>query len=146
LGLVSYNDTASKSICRAGSQVLGCDRLSYLIKEEKMDFRGADMQAAEARDRLAAKDAEIDLLARDRDDWMKSAEHGLEVTGNMRQERDDAQAENERLRWALGCVKGFGDVDLSGEWESSLRDIIRSMTECAKEALRANEQSVREKP
>jgi hypothetical protein len=40
-----------------------------------------------------------------------------------------------RLRDALERIKGFGDVNLSGEWEHGLRDIIRSMTDCARTAL-----------
>ena len=43
--------------------------------------------------------------------------------------------ENERLRKALECIAGFGQVNLSAEWEHGLRDIIRSMTDCAREAL-----------
>lgn len=39
------------------------------------------------------------------------------------------------LRKALQIIAGFGDVNLASEWESSLRDIIRSMTDCAKRAL-----------
>lgn len=43
----------------------------------------------------------------------------------------------DRLIAALKNIKGFGDVDLSGEWEHALRDIIRSMTDCAQDALRS---------
>jgi hypothetical protein len=45
-------------------------------------------------------------------------------------------AEIERLREGLKAIAGFGDVDLSGEWPGQLRDIIRSMTDCAKRTLR----------
>lgn len=44
-------------------------------------------------------------------------------------------AKNKRLQAALENVAGFGDVDLSGEWPGPLRDVIRSMTDCAKRAL-----------
>jgi hypothetical protein len=47
-----------------------------------------------------------------------------------------AADEIERLRAALTSIAGFGDVNLAGEWEPALRDIIRSMTDCAKRALR----------
>jgi hypothetical protein len=41
----------------------------------------------------------------------------------------------ERLREALEAIAGFGSVNLSGEYEHGLRDIIRSMTDCARDAL-----------
>lgn len=44
------------------------------------------------------------------------------------------RSENARLRSALGAIAGFGSVDLAGEWLAGLRDIIRSMTDCAKRA------------
>lgn len=47
-----------------------------------------------------------------------------------------AELRNERLQEALENIAGFGDVNLAGEWEPALRDIIRSMTDCAKSALR----------
>ena len=50
-------------------------------------------------------------------------------------------AEIERLRAALEAVAGFGSVNLTSEWEHSLRDIIRSMTYCASNALNSAEQS-----
>lgn len=41
------------------------------------------------------------------------------------------------LRERLEAIAGFGSVNLNGEYEHGLRDIIRSMTDCAREALRA---------
>jgi hypothetical protein len=41
-------------------------------------------------------------------------------------------------REALEAIAGFGSVNLAGEYEHGLRDIIRSMTDCAKDALRDN--------
>jgi uncharacterized coiled-coil protein SlyX len=51
----------------------------------------------------------------------------------------EAQGEVERQREALNSLAGFGDVNLAGEYESGLRDIIRSMTDCAKRALLSRE-------
>jgi hypothetical protein len=45
------------------------------------------------------------------------------------------QAEIERLTAALTLIAGFGSVNLAGEWEHGLRDIIRSMTDCARNAI-----------
>src|SRR5688500_11202349 len=44
----------------------------------------------------------------------------------------ELQAENGKLREGLEAIAGFGDVDLTGQWDFALRDIIRSMTDCAK--------------
>lgn len=52
----------------------------------------------------------------------------------------DALAEIERLREALGAIAGFGSADLSGEWPAGLRDIIRSMVDCARSALEQREE------
>ena len=41
-------------------------------------------------------------------------------------------------REALEAIAGFGDINLVSELEHGLRDIIRSMTDCAKDALRDN--------
>ena len=38
-------------------------------------------------------------------------------------------------REALEAIAGFGSINLAGEHEHGLRDIIRSMTDCAKECL-----------
>jgi len=43
--------------------------------------------------------------------------------------------EVERLRAALDAIAGFGSLNIAGEYESGLRDIIRSMTDCARAAL-----------
>lgn len=67
-----------------------------------------------------------------------------EAEARARYETDTAEAaiqEVARLRAALTAIAGFGDVNLSGEWEHSLRDIIRSMTDRAKEELRAFQQN-----
>jgi hypothetical protein len=45
------------------------------------------------------------------------------------------RAEIERLLEALEAIAGFGTVNLAGEYEHGLRDIIRSMTDCARRAL-----------
>lgn len=39
------------------------------------------------------------------------------------------------LREALELIAAFGQENLAGEWEHGLRDIIRSMTDCARKAL-----------
>lgn len=46
-----------------------------------------------------------------------------------------AMEERDRFRDALTSIAGFGDINISGEWESGLRDIIRSLVGCAKDAL-----------
>lgn len=43
--------------------------------------------------------------------------------------------ENKSLRTALESIVRVGSLNLTGEYEHSLRDIIRSMTDCAKNAL-----------
>lgn len=48
---------------------------------------------------------------------------------------DERSKENVRLRAALGAIAGFGSVSLSGRYEHELRDIIRSMTDCARDAF-----------
>ena len=47
--------------------------------------------------------------------------------------------ENLRLRRALQSIAGFGSVNLNSEWDGGLRDIIRSMTGCALDALKSAE-------
>ena len=42
---------------------------------------------------------------------------------------------------ALKTISGFGSVNLAGEWEHGLRDIIRSITDCARMALSDGEQT-----
>ena len=44
-----------------------------------------------------------------------------------------------KFETALHAIAGFGSVNLAGEWENGLRDIIRSMTDCAKAALKTAE-------
>lgn len=51
------------------------------------------------------------------------------------QEFQAVQAKCEEFRTALESIAGFGSVNLSNEWEGGLRDIIRSMIDCAKTAL-----------
>ncbi len=48
------------------------------------------------------------------------------------------QAETEKLRAALVSIAGWRKVNISGEYEHSLRDIIRSITDCAAAALEAS--------
>ena len=57
------------------------------------------------------------------------------LVDNLLGEINQRDIEIERLQAALTSIKGFGDVDLAGEYEHGLRDIIRSMTDCAKNAL-----------
>lgn len=40
-----------------------------------------------------------------------------------------------RAEKALESIAGFGNVNLAGEWEHGLRDIIRSCVDCARSAL-----------
>lgn len=45
---------------------------------------------------------------------------------------------------ALESIAGFGSVNMAGEWEGGLRDIIRSMTDCARGALEQTAQTKKE--
>lgn len=45
--------------------------------------------------------------------------------------------ENKRMRAALESIAGWRKVNISGEYEHGLRDIIRSITDCAAAALEA---------
>lgn len=45
------------------------------------------------------------------------------------------RAEAKAMREALEFIADFRTVDLSAEWEASLRDIIRSCVDCARAAL-----------
>lgn len=51
----------------------------------------------------------------------------------------EAHERIEKLHTALEAIAGFGSVNLDGEWSEGLRDIIRSMTDCAREALKTAE-------
>lgn len=53
------------------------------------------------------------------------------------------EAETNRLRERLETIAGFGSINLNGEWEHGLRDIIRSMTDCARDALSTSNQTVK---
>lgn len=47
-------------------------------------------------------------------------------------------AETAKLRAALESIAGWDDVNLQREYEVALRDIIRSIVDCAKTALEAS--------
>ncbi len=59
---------------------------------------------------------------------MKTIEMTLD---SYREER----AETDRMRQALESIAGWRNVNISGEPETSLRDIIRSITDCAARAI-----------
>lgn len=44
----------------------------------------------------------------------------------------------ENFRGALKVIAHWAEVDLSGEWETGLRGIIRSITDMAREVLSAH--------
>lgn len=71
------------------------------------------------------------------DDKVASLEgENKQLSADLAVMAEHANALSAIYREALEAVAGFGDVDLSGEWPGPLRDIIRSMTDCAKRALR----------
>jgi hypothetical protein len=55
--------------------------------------------------------------------------------GRAADEIEKLRAKNERMCEALQAIAGFGSVNLQQEYEFGLRDIIRSMTDCARNAL-----------
>lgn len=59
----------------------------------------------------------------------------LHVLGRTMDRAEKAEAEAAALREALDAVSGFAKVDMRGCYERELRDIIRSMTDCAARAL-----------
>lgn len=78
-------------------------------------------------DTLPATDMELAAL-----------EAAAPVNGMVRIHPDKVAAYLARLRIAedaLRTIVGFGNVNLASEWEHGLRDIIRSMTDCARNAL-----------
>lgn len=50
---------------------------------------------------------------------------------------DERSKENVRLRASLESIAGWRKVNIQGEYEHGLRDIIRSITDCAAAALDA---------
>jgi hypothetical protein len=48
---------------------------------------------------------------------------------------DKLVAEIKRLRAQMTIIADFDKCNLTGEYEHGLRDIIRSMTDCARRAL-----------
>jgi hypothetical protein len=65
----------------------------------------------------------------------QSKRWGCYTLGQLMDKLNEQHDEIARQRAALEAVAGFGDVNLQGEWEAGLRDIIRSMTDCARNAL-----------
>lgn len=52
--------------------------------------------------------------------------------------KNDLSKDNIRLRAALESIAGWRNVNIAGEYEHGLRDIIRSITDCAAAALEAS--------
>jgi hypothetical protein len=53
----------------------------------------------------------------------------------------DLMNKNEKLIAALESIAGWRKVNIQGEYEHGLRDIIRSITDCAAAALEATPMS-----
>ena len=53
------------------------------------------------------------------------------------QEASDPITAEDTFRATLRVIAHWAEVDLSGEWETGLRGVIRSMTDAAREALSA---------
>lgn len=84
----------------------------------------------------------VKKLIAERDKWADECAGAMEELQEAEKYNgfhQQACLEIERLREALTAIAGFGDVNLASEWEAGLRDIIRSMTDCARTALSADE-------
>lgn len=56
---------------------------------------------------------------------------------------DDPITTEEYFRGTLKVIAHWAEVDLSGEWETGLRGIIRSITDMARETLSAHPEKPR---
>jgi hypothetical protein len=107
-------------------------RLRAIIMEQQqsLDFRWeADMRAIK---RWQAAGPGRELTWPDHADmvvWL------LEGDAHLRAELSAAQQDVERMRTALTIIADWDRAPITGEWRESLLDIIRSICDCARNAL-----------
>ena len=85
--------------------------------------------------------AEITRLTAERDAAYTDIQEQREYINRLEHLLNIAATERNRLRADLQAIAGFGSVNLAGEWDGGLRDIIRSMTDRARDALEQTAQT-----